>query len=329
MSRPLRPRLVSGRYGDPALYVEFAHKPGALLFDLGDLAPLSSRELLRVTHVFLSHMHMDHFIGFDSLLRVHVGRDKLITLVGPEGVIDCVGSKLAGYTWDLIGRYAANLSFDVLEMVDEHRARRARFDFPSAFAKEPLDDVTLHDGVVVVTPDFQVSAAVLEHQGPCLCFALSEPVRVNVWRNRVQERGLPLNAWLKTLKAAVRDHLVDDATIALPNGQEAPLGTLRELVSMTPGQRIGYVTDIRDSPANTAAVARLCAAADLLFIEASFPASEEERAHERGHLTTTAAARMAKAAGARRIEPFHFSPRNRLTEDEMLAEVDRTFTSSE
>jgi ribonuclease Z len=325
MSRPLRPRLVNGRYGDPALYVECAHEPGALLFDLGDLALLSSRELLRVTHVFLSHMHMDHFIGFDSLLRVHVGRHKLITVVGPEGVIDCVASKLAGYSWDLVGRYSASLSFDVLEMVDDHRARRAHFEFRSAFAKESLAGVTLHDGLVVGTPAFQVSAAVLEHHGPCLGFTLSEPVRINVWRNRVKERGLPLGAWLKTLKAAVRDHLDDDATIALPNGEDAPLGTLRELVSMTPGQRIGYVTDIRDSPANMAAVARLCAGTDPLFIEASFAASEEERAQERGHLTTMGAGRMAKAAGARRVEPFHFSPRNRLSEYEMLAEVDMEF----
>ena len=325
MSRPLRSRLVNGRYGDPALYVEFAHERGALLFDLGDLAPLSSRELLRITHVVLSHRHMDHFIGFDSLLRVHVGRDKLITVVGPEGVIDCVASKLAGYSWDLVGRYAASLSFDVFEMVDEHRARRARFKFRVAFAKEQLPDVTLHDGVVVGTPDFEVTAAVLDHHGPCLGFTLSEPVRINVWRNRVQERGLPLGAWLKTLKAAVRDHLDDAATIALPNGVDAPLWSLRELVSMTPGQRIGYVTDIRDSPANMAAVARLCAGTDPLFIEASFPASEEERAQGRGHLTTTAAGRMAKAAGARRVEPFHFSPRNQLTENEMLTEVDRAF----
>jgi ribonuclease Z len=232
------------------LYVEFAHERGASLFDLGDLAALSSRELLRVTHVFLSHMHMDHFIGFDTLLRVHIGRDKLITLVGPDGNIDCVASKLAGYTWDLVGRYAANLAFDVIEMVDEHRARRARFDFRSAFAMEPLRSATVDDGVVVSTPEFQVSAAVLEHHGPCLGFTVSEPVRINVWRNLVQDHGLPLGAWLKTLKAAVRDRLDDAVLIPLPNGENAPLGTLRELVSMTPGQRIGYVTDIRNSPGN-------------------------------------------------------------------------------
>jgi ribonuclease Z len=260
---------------------------------------------------------------------VHVGRDKLITMVGPDGVIDCVASKLAGYTWDLVGRYSANLCFDVVEMIEQDRARRARFAFRSGFAPERLADQPLHDGLVVETPDFHVSAAILEHHGPCLGFTLGEPVRVNVWRNRVEERGLPLGAWLKTLKAAVRDGLDDAVPIALPTGLSVPLGTLRGLVSLTPGQRIGYVTDIRDSPANMSAVARLCAGADTLFIEASFAASDEERAHERGHLTTTAAGRMARAADARRVEPFHFSPRNRLSEEEMLAEVARAFKGSD
>lgn len=329
MSRPLRPRLVNGRHGDPALYVGVAHERDALLFDLGDLAPLSSRELLRVTHVFLSHMHMDHFIGFDALLRVHVGREKLIRIVGPEGVIRCVASKLAGYTWDLVERYGTNLTFEVLEMLDGDRAGRARFEFRSGFTEERLADQPLRDGVVVEAADFRVSAAVLEHHGPCLGFTLYEPVRVNVWRNLVEERGLPLGAWLKTLKAAVRDGLDDAVPIALPTGELASLGTLRALVSMSPGQRIGYVTDIRDSPENMAIVARLCAGADPLFIEASFAASEEDRARERGHLTTAAAGRIARAAKACRVEPFHFSSRNRLSEAEMLEEVEQTFRGQE
>lgn len=96
---------MNGRFGDPALFVGALHRPEALLFDLGDLAPLSTRDLLRVTHVFVSHMHMDHFIGFDRLLRVHVGREKRITIVGPTGIALAVGHKLHAYSWDLVERY--------------------------------------------------------------------------------------------------------------------------------------------------------------------------------------------------------------------------------
>ena len=96
--RPLlHPSLVNGRFGDPALYVEALHEKGALLFDLGDLSPLSARDLLRVGHVFVSHTHIDHFIGFDLLLRLSVGRETRIEMVGPAGFAARVHHKLQGY----------------------------------------------------------------------------------------------------------------------------------------------------------------------------------------------------------------------------------------
>ena len=47
MTPTLRPSLVNGRFGDPALFVEVAHERGAVLFDMGDLSTLSARDLLR------------------------------------------------------------------------------------------------------------------------------------------------------------------------------------------------------------------------------------------------------------------------------------------
>src|SRR3712207_4767493 len=100
--RPLlHPSLINGRFGDPAVYVERLYDRGALLLDMGDLSALSARDLLRVTHVLVSHTHMDHFIGFDALLRVSVGRDKRIRMAGPEGFIDRVCHKLHAYEWYL------------------------------------------------------------------------------------------------------------------------------------------------------------------------------------------------------------------------------------
>ena len=130
MTPLLHPRLVNGRFGDPALFVEMLHRREALLFDAGDLSPLSARDLLRVSHLFVSHMHMDHFIGFDALLRVNVGREKVIRVVGPPGIGERVCHKLNGYDWDLVERYDTDLVFEVVDLGANgpERAVRLRFN---------------------------------------------------------------------------------------------------------------------------------------------------------------------------------------------------------
>lgn len=325
MSTSLRPRLVNGRFGDPALFVEFSHQRGALLLDCGDISALSARDLLRVGTLGISHMHMDHLIGFDRLLRVNVGREARIDVFGPEGLAECLGHKLRGYSWDLAHRYETELTFEVAELIEDGRVRRFRFRFSRGFAPEDLGEGRAPDGVMCETSRWRLSAAILEHHGPCLAFALEEPRRINVWKNRLEERGLSPGSWLNALKDAVRQDAAKDTLVALPDGGTAPLNDLCDLVSTEPGGKIGYATDLRDTQANRAALTALCADARILYIEASFRAEDAELADERAHLTTRAAGEIARACGVGRVEPFHFSPRYEQDEEALLAEVECAF----
>jgi ribonuclease Z len=252
---------------------------------------------------------------------VNIGREKRIALVGPEGVIAAVGHKLAGYSWDLIDRYSADLVFDVAELVAPDHARTARFRFLAGFTREEDGERAILDDVVAEWAGLTLRAEILQHHGPSLGFALEEPAHVNIWPNRLAARGLGPGNWLQALKAAIRDGLPDAAPIALPDGTTVPLGDLRELASVTRGQKIAYVTDVADTPANRAGIAALAQSADTLFIEARFAAADADLARDRAHLTTRAAGEIARACAARRVEPFHFSPRYEGEEARLLAEV--------
>jgi ribonuclease Z len=333
--RPLlHPTLVNGRTGDPALYIETLFERRAILFDLGDISALSSRKVQRIGAIFVSHAHVDHFIGFDRLLRLLVGRDTRVSLYGPHGFTDHVQHKLQAYLWNLAHRYSCDLVFTVTEIASNFASKTARFRLNAAFAREEISIGQINDGVLHQEPSFVIRAAVLDHGTPCLAFAIEEPMHVNVWKNRLAERGLPVGPWLRELKTAVMENLPDGHFIAIrsrpsSSGERAiRLADLRDLVTVTPGQRIAYVTDIADTPANRAAVVALSRNADVLFIEAAFAQRDEDLARERGHLTTAAAGQIARRAGARRVEPFHFSSRYPGEEERLLAEVRAAFSGS-
>jgi ribonuclease Z len=79
--RPLfHPSLVNRRYGDPTVYVETLFEKRSLLFDVGEIASLAPRRIRRIDQIFVSHAHIDHFIGFDRLLRLLVGHEKSVHL---------------------------------------------------------------------------------------------------------------------------------------------------------------------------------------------------------------------------------------------------------
>jgi ribonuclease Z len=326
-------RLVNGTTGDPALYIDFEFRRRALMFDLGDITTLAPRHVLRVTDIFVSHAHMDHFIGFDRVLRLMLGRSRRLRLYGPPGFLDRVTHRVLGYTWNLVANYPVELVIEAAELESNGTVRRAAFPSRNRFARTELDPVPARDGVLLDEEDFRVRATHLDHSIPCLGFALEEKAHLNVWKSRLDELGLPTGPWLTELKRLARGDAPDDTPMTIAwsdhdgaHRQVRPLGMLRrEILREVPGRTIAYVVDVAFHERNQKAITGLAQGADLFYVEAPFLNEAFARAAATSHLTAGQAGRLARAAAVKRVIPFHFSPRHTGDEDRLETQVQEAF----
>jgi len=326
MSDAFSPRLVNDPFGDPVLYVGLRYQRRALLFDLGSIDSLGLRDLHKITDVFVSHTHIDHFIGFDHLLRSSLNREDEIRLHGPKGITDNVSGKLAGYTWNLIQNYPLKI---VVHEIDRERQKISSFRAAALFRPEE-ERLVPFGGFLLDEPSFAVRAVILDHRIPCLAFSLEEKSRLNIRHERMEEMGLKGGPWLDELKRRLREKAPQGTLLEMPiqDGGERLTLSLKEwretLVVEGEGQKIVYVVDNLFTPANVERIISLARDANLFYCEAAFSQADEARARERYHLTAAQAGELARQARVERFIPFHFSQRyekepDRLREEAMAA----------
>lgn len=310
------PRLVNDPAGDPGLFVPFFYEKRALLLDAGDLSALSPRDILKITHVFITHMHMDHFIGFDRILRICLGRNKVLHAFGPEGFIEKMAARLSAYTWNLVENYQNPLRITATEIRGNELAS-CIFDCSSRFVPKDFATQDLQSRTIHTESSFSVEAAILDHDIACMGFAIKERFSVNIRKEVLQDMGLVPGPWLYAFKQALYAESDPESLFEIPR-QYAPESAqtrfcLRELTDrlamVTKGHKIAYITDAAGHEQNMEKMIDLAMDADHLFIEAAFLEEDRDLARRKKHLTAAAAGRIAARAGAKRFTLFHFSPR--------------------
>src|SRR6185436_4096014 len=196
----LRPRLLNGQTGDPALLVSLRWQGRAVLIDLGRIDRTPGAILLPIEAVFVSHAHMDHFMGFDQLLRLFLAREGTLRLYGPPGIADCVAGKLAGYTWNLTDEYA--FALEVTE-IGARELTSWRFAARDRFTRHALGTPRPFAGVVYTDPVVTIEAALLDHKIVSMAYALTERTHLNVRPDALEAAALAPGPWLNALKQAV------------------------------------------------------------------------------------------------------------------------------
>jgi ribonuclease Z len=103
----------------------------------------------------------------------------------------------------------------------------------------------------------------VSHETPCLAFAVEEKRHLKLGKDRLEVLGFATGAWLGELRKAALAGAPDETPIRVRwrgrSGERAvtrPLRELRHLVlGVGPGQRVGYVTDLRYTEENVQTLA--------------------------------------------------------------------------
>ena len=329
------PKLINDPFYDPGLYIPFLFDKRALMFDLGELGSLSPRDLLKISHVFVTHTHMDHFIGFDTILRIFLGREKEIHLFGPPDFFSQVEGKIGGYTWNLVNEYENNFILKVTEVHPDRTLTRS-YICRDHFRPEEKEIEEPSTGVLLKEPSFHVEAVLLDHRVPCLGLSLVENFYVNIIKKGLKELDLPVGPWINRFKQSLYEEKdpTGDFNVTweergkIVKEKRFNLGDLTKTIArISPGRKITYITDIIGSPENFEKILDLARKADILFIEAAFLDCDKAVARRKYHLTAREAGELAKRAEVKQLTLFHFSPRYSHRAEEIKKEAMEAFGS--
>lgn len=147
-------------------------------------------------------------------------------------------------------------------------------------------------GEILATDKFVLSTLPLEHG-------------VEAWGYRLQERDSRTMLPEKLAAAGVRGPAIRKLMLDGKIEVDGRTVSLDDVSVFRRGQSVAFVMDTRVCD-NAVELAR---GVDLLICESTYLHADADKAHDNGHLSSVEAAKIAAAAGARKLVLTHFSQR--------------------
>ncbi|WP_457642776.1 ribonuclease Z [Persephonella sp.] len=327
MAKPrVKHYLINEKYEDPGIVIEIDSIGEYILFDVGNIRRLDRHLVRKITKVFITHTHMDHFIGFDHLLRNKIGKEHTVELFGISPLADNVHCKLQGYTWNLV-EYEPRLVFR-LKQYNEGLFETFSYDIKRKFAKDFIKEEKVETDTIYENQFYRVRFAVLDHKIPVMGYSFEYKDRLLLKKDAVS--GLPLQGReIGLFKQFLEDESNKGRKFKIKD-REYSWEELREKYSyIQKGIKISYITDVVFSQENVKKIVNLVKGSDVLYCESVFLSKDKEQASKVYHLTTDQTAYIAKEAGVKKLVVFHFSRRYGNGRDEILEEIKNLFPDVE
>ncbi len=317
MKRPpfryLEPTFFAGLLDDPLLLVRVRPLMESCLFDCGQLHHLAKRILKSVRALFITHAHMDHFMGIDTFIRANHVSPKTFDIFGPPGIAGKLAGKLAGYDWNLV-----EPEWCTFRAHEIHPGRIATFLYPGpeGFPCRFAGGSPRAGNEVYRNSFIRVEAELCDHRIPALIFRVTERPAFLVDEQKIEKMGLVRGDWLRELKKRFYAGTLASGPLMVPRRRgervaEEPVVDADALYTAIRKEEasasIGYVTDIGAGEENLAKVESLMAGVTLLVCECAFLAGEREKARISSHFCTSDLNLLVDRLRPRYVLPVHFS----------------------
>jgi len=299
-------RLLNGSTGDPVLYIDYPGRNDAILFDAGENTALGLDRLTDLAAVFITHHHVDHFIGFDRIVRANIDRDKTLQVYGPKGTISKIYSRIKSYDYQFFP--FQKIVLDIHEL-HQNRMDTARLECTRRFPRPKIQQADWTEPLVYENDVLKVEAVHVDHTVPCLAFAVVERPVLMLDEARLAVAAIARGSWIGEVIKQIRQGAPPETLIPV-NGEPQPLGRLvRECFRPSRETRIAYVTDTAWSEPVRPDLLRLAGGAKRLYCDSFYAQEHLRQAETHHHMTAVQAAEFACAADVQELILIHFSTR--------------------
>jgi ribonuclease Z len=315
-------RLVNGSTGDPVLFIDYPGKDDALLFDAGENGRLAPERLGDLTAVFITHHHIDHFVGLDRIVRANLDRDKVLHVFGPDGTIRKVYNRVTSYEHPFFP--FQKLVLQVHDLLPG-RLRTGLLECSRRFPEPEVTEKDWPGPVLFENDDLRVEACPVDHTVPCLAFALVEKAGYHPDPDKLAAGALRPGAWVEEVLVSLRGRAPADMVLEIQGGRFT-LGALGErYFTASRGARVAYVTDTLWSAAVRPALLRLAHRAQRLYCDSYYSQAQAKQAATHRHMTAAQAAEFARLARVAALVLMHFAPRYAGRYDALVEEARAVF----
>jgi ribonuclease Z len=312
-------KQLNSPFDDTAFFIRNIYKKTPFLFDCGKLNKISNSELLSISDVFISHTHMDHFYGFDRLLRGSICANKTIRFFGPKGIIKNIQGKIDSYTWNLIKSY--NLNISVIELTEKDIFDTATFSSYAGFIPKKNK---INKNSIKLENNFSLDYEFFDHGITSVGYKITEPQLIHIDKNNLIEYGFKPDKWLGKLIKSIEnknyDKIIECTTF---NGIKPFLVKELEekLVIYKKPQSITFITDIAPTFENIKKAIYFAKNSSVLLIESMFTKNDILHSIDKKHLTVELSKFIFKESDSEYVRFFHFAPRYEIQKESFFTEM--------